>query len=58
MVASVPTHLGHDDVLTLLDELILRFDDGLQELQVLDIAAVRFNAMHKVLHHTLIDLTA
>lgn len=50
--------LGHDYVLAFFDELVLCLDDGLEELQVLDVAAVRFNAVHKVLHHTLIDLAA
>lgn len=50
--------LCHDDVLTLFDEFILRFDDSLKELEVLDVAAVCFDAVDKVLNHTLIDLTA
>jgi hypothetical protein len=50
--------LSHDDVLTLLNELALGLDDGLQELEVLDVAAMRLDAVDKVLHHSLIDLTA
>ena len=50
--------LSHDDVLTLLNELALGLDDGLQELEVLDVAAVRLDAVDKVLYHTLVDLTA
>ena len=51
-------HLGHDDVLALLDELVLGFDDGLQELEVVDVSAVGLDAVHKVLHHPLVDLAA
>lgn len=52
-----PTDLSHDNVLAFLDELVLSLDDGLQELEVVDTAAVRFDAVHKVLHHPLINLT-
>lgn len=50
--------LGHDNVLTLLDEFVLRFDDSLKELQILDVAPVRFDAVDEMLDHPLIDLTA
>lgn len=52
-----PTDLSHDNVLAFLDELVLSLDDGLQELEVVNTAAVRFDAVHKVLHHPLINLT-
>lgn len=50
--------LCHDDVLTFFDELVLCFDNSLQKLEVLDVAAVGFNAVDKMLNHTLIDLAA
>lgn len=40
-----------------LDELVLSLDDGLQELEVVDTAAMCFDAVHKVLHHPLVNLT-
>lgn len=52
-----PTDLSHDNVLAFLDELVLSFDNGLQELEVVDTAAVCFDAVHKVLHHPLVNLT-
>ena len=52
------THLSHDDVLTLLDELVLGLHYGLQELQILDVTAVTLGAVDKVLNHALVDLTA
>lgn len=51
-------HLCHHDILTFLDELVFGLDDGLQKLEVLYVAAVRLDAVHKVLHHTVIDLAA
>ena len=57
-VGGVGADLGHDDVLALLDELVLRLDDGLQELEVLHVAAVRLDAVDEVLHHALVDLAA
>lgn len=51
-------HLGHDNILTLLDELVLGLHDGLQELEVLHMSAVSLRAVDKVLHHSLVDLTA
>lgn len=51
-------NLCHDNVLTLFDELVLRLDDGLQEFEILDVAAVRFDAVDKVLDHALVDLAA
>lgn len=52
------THLCHHDVLALLDKFVLGFDDCLQKLKVLDMAAVCLDAVHKVLHYTVIDLAA
>lgn len=51
-------NLGHDDVLTLFDKLILGFDDCLKEFQILDVAAVCLDAVDKVLDHALVYLTA
>ena len=56
--AIILPHLSHDGVLTLLDELVLSLDNGLQEFEVLYMAAVRLGAVDKVLHHTLVDFTA
>lgn len=42
------SHLRHDFVLTLLHVLPVGLDDGRQELEVLDVTAVRFNTMDKV----------
>lgn len=50
--------LCHDYVLAFLDKLVFGFDNSLKELEVLDIASVCFNAVDKVLHHSLVDLTA
>lgn len=52
------TDLGHDDVLTLLDELVLGFNNSLQELEVLDVSTVSLGAVDKVLDNALADLTA
>lgn len=49
-------HLGHDHVLTLLDVLALSLDDGVQEVQVLHMAAMGGHAVDEVLWHRLIDL--
>ena len=51
-------HLLHDDILALADELSLSSDDGLEELEVLDVAAVRLDAVHEVLHHLVAQLAA
>lgn len=51
-------YLLHDDVLTLADELSLSLDDGLEELKVLDVASVRFDAVAEVLHYFIAQLTA
>lgn len=52
------TDLSHDNVLTLLDELVLCLDDGLQEFEVVDAASMCLNAVDEMLHHTIINLTA
>lgn len=52
------TDLSHDNVLTLLDELVLGFHNGLQELEILDVSTVSLSAVDKVLNNTLADLTA
>lgn len=51
-------HLGHDHVLALLDVLALGLDDGVQEVEVLDVAAVGGHAVDEVLRHRLVDLGA
>ena len=35
---------------------VFALDDGLQEAQILDVAAMRLDAVDKVLHHPLRDL--
>lgn len=55
--ASHP-HLGHDHVLTFLDVLALGLDDGVEEVEVLDMAAVRCQAVDEVMQHALRDLAA
>lgn len=53
-----PPHLGHDHVLALLDVLALGLDDGVQEVEVLDVAAVRGQAVDEVLQDAFGDLAA
>lgn len=50
--------LCHDDILTLFDEFIFSFDNRLEEFEVLDVAAVCFDAVDKMLNHALVDLAA
>lgn len=52
------TYLGHDHVLAFLHVFAVCFDDGLQEPQVLHVAAVRLDAVHEVLDDPLADLVA
>lgn len=52
------SYLRHDFVLTLLHVLPIGFDDGRQELEVLDVATVRLNAVHKVVDNTVADVVA
>ena len=51
-------HLLHDDILALADELSLSSDDGLEELEVLDVAPVGFDAVAEVLHHFVAQFAA
>lgn len=51
-------HLSHDNVLALLDKLVLSLDNGLQELEILDMSTVGLCTVDKVLNHALTDLTA
>lgn len=51
-------HLGHDHVLALLHILALSLDDGVQEVEVLHVAAVGGQAVDKVLQDALRDLVA
>lgn len=52
------SHLCHDFVLALLHILPISFDNGLQELEVLDVSPMCFNAVDKVMNHTVTDLIA
>lgn len=52
------TDLCHDNVLTLLDELVLGLDNGLQKLEILDMPTMRLSTVDKVLNHTLVNLAA
>lgn len=51
-------HLRHDHVLTLLHVLALGLDDGVEEVEVLNVAAVRGQAVDEVLQDALRDLAA
>ena len=51
-------YLRHDEVLTLAHVRVLRAHQRLQEAQVLDVLAVRLDAVHSVLHDLLADLVA
>lgn len=44
--------------MTLLNEFPFGLNNSLQELDVLDVSTVSFNAVNKVLHDSLVDLTA
>jgi hypothetical protein len=48
----------HDHVLALPDELVLRFHDGLQKLEILHVLAMCFDAVHRVLDHLFIHFIA
>lgn len=52
------TYLGHHHVLAFLHVFAVCFHDRLQEPQVLYMAAVGLDAVHKVLDHPLADLVA
>lgn len=51
-------HLRHDHVLALLDVLALGLDDGVQEVQILNVPPVRGQQVHEVLQHGLADFRA
>lgn len=52
------SHLSHYHILAFLYEFPLCLDDGLQELDVLNVPAVGLDAVDEVLHHALVDLAA
>lgn len=52
------SHLSHYHILAFLNEFPLCLDDGLQELDVLNVPAVRLDAVDEMLHHALVDLAA
>lgn len=52
------TNLCHDNVLTLLDELVLSFNNRLQKFEILDMSTVGLSAVDKVLNDTFVDLAA
>lgn len=45
------THFVHDHVLCLSNEVVLRFDNSLKELQIFHVSAVSLNHPHEMLHH-------
>lgn len=47
------THLGHDHILTLLHVLPLGLDDGVEEVEVLDVAAMCGQTVDEVLQDAL-----
>lgn len=51
-------HLSHDHVLALLNEFPFCLDNRLEKLDILDISTVGLYAVHEVLDHSLVDLTA
>lgn len=53
-----PQYLLHDHILGAAEEGSLCFDDGLEELEVLDVAAMCLDAVNEVLDHTFRHLTA
>lgn len=57
-ISTVKPHLGHDHVLALLHVFALGLDDGVEEVEVLDVAAVRGQAVDEVLQDALWDLAA
>lgn len=52
------TDLSHDKVLTPANVGWLSFDNRLQEPEVVYLPPMRLNAVYKVLHHTLCNITA
>lgn len=57
-MAGKQSYLCHDFVLTFLHVLPISFHDGLQEPQVVNTSAMCFNAVDKVMDHTVTDLIA
>ena len=51
-------YLLHDHILAFTDELALCFDDRLQKVHVLDVSAVRLDAVNKVLDHLVAQFAA
>lgn len=49
----VSPHLRHDHVLTLLHVLALSLDDSVEEVEVLDVSAVRGQTVDEVLQDAL-----
>lgn len=52
------TYLCHDNVLTLLYELVVSFNNRLKKFKVLDMSPVCLGAVDKVLNDTLVDFIA
>lgn len=52
------TYLLHDHILTLSDERVFRSDNSLQKFQILNVFAVRLDAMHKMLDYFLTHFIA
>lgn len=52
------SHLCHDLVLTFLHILPISFHNGLQELEILDVSSVCFNAVDEMMDHAVADLIA
>ena len=52
------SHLRHHFVLTLLHILPVGFHNGFQELEVLNVSPVRFDAVDEVMDHAVADLVA
>ena len=51
-------HLCHDFVLAFLNVLSISLHNGFQEFEVLNVSPVCFNAVDKVMDHTVADLIA
>lgn len=51
-------HLSHDFVLAFLNVLSISPHNGFQELEVLNVFSMRFNAVDEVMDHTVADLVA
>lgn len=53
MTWRICPHLRHDHVLTLLHVLALSLDDCVEEVEVLDVSAVRGQTVYEVLQNAL-----